>query len=54
MLNGNFWGLHISVENVHEILLSKRGYSSNSNLYKATYDGASLSFDSLTKSWEKN
>lgn len=53
-LNGQFFGLYISVENMDEDFLNAHGLDSGGNLYKASKDNACLSlFDDLDAWWEK-
>ncbi|MCP4547762.1 MAG: T9SS type A sorting domain-containing protein [bacterium] len=53
-LNGVYLGLYVRVENIDENFLARVGLDPNGSLYKATYDGATLSiFDDLTLNWEK-
>ena len=53
-LNGEFLGLYLLIENVDEAFLKNRGLDPDGNLYKASKDGACLSFyDDVNKHWEK-
>ncbi len=53
-INNEFFGLYLRIENVDEQYLTARDMNPKGNLYKATYDGASLSRDDDCKlNWEK-
>ncbi len=53
-LNGNFWGLYVRIENIDDSFLEANGLNPEDDLYKATFDGASLSTDDDVNSlWEK-
>jgi len=53
-VNGSFFGLYNSIENVDEQFLEANGYDSDGNLYKADVDGSCLSiYDDLTNFWEQ-
>lgn len=52
-INNHFAGLYLLIENVDNQFLRKRGLDTWANLYKATKDGACLSYyDNLDKYWE--
>lgn len=53
-INDAFYGVYLQVENMDHDFMVKNNLDPNSNLYKATKDGASLSvFEDLSKKWEK-
>ena len=53
-LNGSFYGLYLQVENIDKSFLKRNNLSPKGNLYKATKDGACLSFfDDIKVKWEK-
>lgn len=53
-INGEFFGLYLRIENVDEQYLEARDIDVKGNLYKATYDGASLAAgDICDENWEK-
>lgn len=53
-VNGSFFGLYNSIENVDEQFLAANGYNPDGNLYKADIDGACMSiYDDITNYWEQ-
>ena len=53
-LNNNFQGVYLWIETMDKHFLSRNGLDPKGNLYKAKYDGATLSsHDDLYKNWEK-
>lgn len=52
--NGEFNGIYLMIENMDEQFLSRNDLDPTGNLYKATYDGATLSsHDDILLNWEK-